>query len=150
MYKIADPIKNTAFDIHEYLDSDFSGGHSNCSSLASSYLAPLTAWLKEYGFKAMITEFGAANGTECTSYVTDIVKYMAANEEYIGWTAWAAGPLWGTYSPCCADGKQWGSLEPGSKASDGSPGMYAGVWQHDIQPLLPTTLQKHGISSVHG
>jgi endoglucanase len=150
MYKITDPINNTAMDIHEYLDSDFSGDHANCTSLASTYLAPLIAWLKQYGFKAMITEFGAANGTQCSRYVTDLIKYMAANDEYIGWTAWAAGPFWGSNSPCCSDSKQWGSLEPGSTAADGTPGMYAGVWQGDIQPLLPTTLQKSGISSVNG
>jgi len=150
MQKITDPVNNTAFDIHEYLDSDFSGGHSNCSQLASTNLAPLTAWLKQYGFKAMITEFGAANGTECSSYVKDIINYMAENDEYIGWTAWAAGPLWGTSSPCCTDSKNWGSLEPGSLAADGSPGLYETVWVPEIQPLLPTTLQKSGISSIHG
>jgi endoglucanase len=97
----------------------------------------------------MITEFGAANGTECSSYVTDIINYMAENDEYIGWTAWAAGPLWGKNSPCCSDSLQWGSLEPGSTAADGSPGMYEGVWV-EIQPLLPTTLQQNGISNVNG
>jgi endoglucanase len=75
---------------------------------------------------------------------------MAANSVYIGWTAWAAGPLWGSYSPCCADYGTWGSLEPGSLASDGSPGMYTGVWVNEIQPLLPTTLQKTGMSNVNG
>ncbi|KAN0101437.1 glycoside hydrolase family 5 protein [Hyaloscypha variabilis] len=150
MYKITDPVNNTALDIHEYLDSDFSGSHSNCTQSGPTNLAPLTAWLKQYGLKAMITEFGASNGTQCSSYVTDIIKYMAANDEYIGWTAWAAGPFWGTSSPCCSDSKNWGSLEPGSKAADGTPGMYASVWQGDIQPLLPTTLQKSGISSIHG
>jgi endoglucanase len=98
----------------------------------------------------MITEFGAANGTECSSYVTDIINYMAENDEYIGWTAWAAGPLWGKNSPCCSDSLQWGSLEPGSTAADGSPGMYEGVWVDEIQPLLPTTLQQNGISNVNG
>ena len=98
----------------------------------------------------MITEFGAANGTECSSYVTDIVNYMAENDEYIGWAAWAAGPLWGKNSPCCSDSAQWGSLEPGSTAADGSPGMYEGVWLSEIRPLLPTTLQQSGISNVNG
>jgi endoglucanase len=98
----------------------------------------------------MITEFGASNGTECSSYVSDIINYMANNDEYIGWTAWAAGPLWGSYSPCCADSGTWGSLEPGIPASDGTPGMYEGVWVDDIQPLLPTTLQKTGISNLKG
>lgn len=47
---------------------------------------------------------------------------MSDNDVYIGWTAWAAGPFWGTSSPCCTDSKALGSLEPGSLASDGSPG----------------------------
>lgn len=83
---------------------------------------------------------------------------------YIGW---AAGPLWGTYSPCCNDGHQWGSLEPGSLAADGSSGyvliiqnkcdtitdqlhyrLYYTVWQKVIQPLLPKHLQKSGISVI--
>ena len=98
----------------------------------------------------MITEFGAANGTQCADYLTDMVNYMAENDVYIGWTAWAAGPLWGSYSPCCTDESQWGSLEPGSVAGDGSPGLYETVWLKLIQPLLPTTLQKTGISSVNG
>jgi endoglucanase len=139
-----------AFDIHEYLDVDFSGTHSVCSSLASTYLAPLTAWLQQYGFKAMITEFGAANGTECDSYVVDIINYMADNPEYIGWSAWAAGPLWGSNSACCANSAQWGSLEPDSLASDGSPGMYETVWLAEIEPLLPTNLQETGISNLNG
>ncbi|CZT44395.1 probable endoglucanase 1 precursor [Rhynchosporium secalis] len=150
MFQITDPMNNTAFDIHEYLDEDFSGTHALCSQPAASNLAGVTSWLQKYGYKAMITEFGASNGTQCATYLTDMVKYMAANDVYIGWTAWAAGPLWGTYSPCCADSRLWGSLEPGSVASDGSPGLYQTVWQKLIQPLLPTTLQKTGISNVKG
>lgn len=98
----------------------------------------------------MITEFGAANGTECDSYIVDILNYMSSNPVYIGWTAWAAGPLWGSYSACCADSEQWGSLEPDSLASDGSPGMYETVWLKEIEPLLPSTLQKTGISNING
>ena len=70
--------------------------------------------------------------------------------EYIGWTAWAAGPLWGTSAPCCNDGVPLGSLEPGSRAGDGSPGLYYTVWEKDIEPLLPRNLQRNGISSVNG
>jgi endoglucanase len=97
----------------------------------------------------MITEFGGSNGTECASYITDMVNYMAANDVYIGWTAWAAGPFWGTNSPCCTDSAKWGSLEPGSLAADGSPGLYTTVWLKLIQPLLPTTLVRSGISSLN-
>jgi endoglucanase len=97
----------------------------------------------------MITEFGGSNGTQCDSYITGIIDYMAANDVYIGWTAWAAGPLWGSYSACCADSLEWGSLEPGSVASDGSPGMYTTVWLEEIQPLLPDTLVTSGISNLN-
>lgn len=150
MFKLKDQINNTAFDIHEYLDSDFSGTHTECTQLASVQLAPLTAWLEQFEFKAMITEFGAPNGTQCAPYVADIINYMAANSVYIGWTAWAAGPLWGSNSPCCTNFQPWSSLEPGSVAADGTPGWYTTVWQTELQPLLPKTLQSHGISNIHG
>ena len=150
MYKIKDPLNNTAFDIHEYLDTDYSGSHQECVNLASTKLAPVTAWLKKYGFKAMITEFGASPLASCNTYVTDILNYMATNDVYIGWTAWAAGPMWGTRSPCCNDNKDFGSLEPDSTASDGSPGLYTTLWVDQIQKLLPTTLVWSGMSSVTG
>lgn len=127
LVNLKDPLNNTAFDIHEYLDADYSGGHALCASPADTNLADLTSWLKANQFKAMITEFGSANGTQCQPYLEGMLGYMRDNPEYIGWTAWAAGPFWGTNSACCTDSKQWGSLEPGSKASDGGPGMYETV-----------------------
>ncbi|KAH7377975.1 putative endoglucanase 1 [Cadophora sp. MPI-SDFR-AT-0126] len=150
LYKLKDPLNNTAFDIHEYIDTDYSGSHLQCVNLASQKLASVTAWLKKYQFKAMITEFGVGNGTQCQSYLTDIITYMEKNPEYIGWTAWAAGPFWGSASPCCTDSKQYGSLEPGSTAADGSPGLYTTIWVNQIQKLLPKTLVWKGVSSVTG
>lgn len=98
----------------------------------------------------MVTEFGGDNNTMCENYLRQAVTYMADNPEYIGWTAWAAGPLWGTSSPCCTDGRALGSLEPGSRASDGSPGLYYTVWLKYILPLLPKNLQRNGMSSING
>jgi endoglucanase len=49
--KLKDPENNTAFDIHEYLDSDYSGGHADCSQPAASNLAAVTSWLKQNKFK---------------------------------------------------------------------------------------------------
>ena len=79
-----------------------------------------------------------------------ILDYMAQNEEYIGWTAWAAGPFWGPNSPCCTDSKQLGSLEPGSKAGDGGPSLYDTVWVPVMQKKVPAELQWSGIASVKG
>jgi len=46
MNKFKDPANNTAIDIHEYLDVDFSGGHQDCVSDPATHLKDLTAWLK--------------------------------------------------------------------------------------------------------
>ena len=148
--KLTDSGNNLAIDIHEYLDTDFSGGHSTWAQDGPSNLAGVTAWLKQYNLKAMITEFGGANNTQCATYLKNMINYMADNPEYIGWTAWAAGPFWGTYSPCCTDSSQWGSLEPGSTAAGGAPSLYDTVWKPVIQPLVPKNLQKNGISNVNG
>ncbi|KAK5109357.1 hypothetical protein LTR62_007127 [Meristemomyces frigidus] len=150
MYMLRDPIKNTAIDIHEYLDVDFSGQHQNCTQPFPSNLAFLTSWLKEYQLKAFITEFGGDNNTGCDNLLIQAIDYLDANEEYIGWTAWAAGPLWGTSSPCCNSGVNLGSLEPGSKAQDGSPGLYYTVWLKVLEKLVPTGLSRFGISSIYG
>lgn len=170
LYKLVDPLNNTAIDIHEYLDVDFSGSHKECVNSFQDELGPLTDWLRQYNLKAMITEFGGDNNTQvysksllsdplsltdhlvtqCADLLTSAIDYMSSNPEYIGWTAWAAGPFWGPYSPCCTDSQQFGSLEPGSLAGDGSPGLYSTVWQPVIQPLVPNQLQREGISNVNG
>ncbi|KAK4235900.1 glycoside hydrolase superfamily [Achaetomium macrosporum] len=150
IHKLADPEENLAIDIHEYLDEDFSGGHAACTQDPATNLAGVTAWLKEHKLKAFVTEFGGSNTTACTTILNGILDYMAQNEEYIGWTAWAAGPFWGPNSPCCTDSKQWGSLEPGSKAANGGPSLYDTVWVPVIQKKVPAELQWSGIASVNG
>ncbi|KAH7124172.1 glycoside hydrolase superfamily [Dendryphion nanum] len=147
MYKLQDTLNNTAIDVHQYFEE---GGSNVCTISAPVVYAPLTAWLKKYKLKAMVTEWGAANGTQCAGYVNDMLTYVARNSEYIGWAAWAAGPFWGSNSPCCSDGHSWGSLEPGSKASDGGASLYDTVWLRVIQPLLPKKLQRTGLSSING
>ena len=54
MYKLVDPLKNTAIEVHEYLDEDFSGGHAECTQPGPSNLAGLTAWLKKYNLKYIL------------------------------------------------------------------------------------------------
>jgi endoglucanase len=53
LYRLVDPLNNTAIDIHEYLDSDFSGSHSVCSQPAPENLAGLTEWLNTYQLKVI-------------------------------------------------------------------------------------------------
>ena len=93
LYQLTDPLSNTAIDIHEYLDVDFSGSHQACTQSGPANLAGVTSWLQQHNLKAMITEFGGDNNTQCAQYLKDLVNYMAANPVYIGWAAWAAGPF---------------------------------------------------------
>lgn len=105
---------------------------------------------QENNLKAFITEFGGSDNEGCATLLTEMLNYMADNEEYIGWTAWAAGPFWGTNSPCCTDSAQLGSLEPGSKAASGGQSLYDSVWVPVFQPLVPEKLQWSGKASVAG
>ncbi|OTB01754.1 glycoside hydrolase family 5 protein [Hypoxylon sp. CI-4A] len=150
LHQFIDPLNNTAIDIHEYLDVDFSGSHSECVSDPATNMAAVTSWLKEHNLKAFVTEFGGHNNTGCDDMLTDFLNYMADNDVYLGWTAWAAGPFWGTASPCCTDSASYGSLEPGSKAADGGPSLYDTVWLKVFQPLVPSKLQWTGPASVSG
>jgi len=150
IHKLVDPLNNTAVDIHEYLDQDFSGGNLACTQEPAANLAAVTAWLRENKLKAFITEFGGSNTTACATMLNGLLDYMAQNEEYIGWTAWAAGPFWGPNSPCCTNQAQYGSLEPGSKAADGGPSLYDTVWVPVISKKIPAKLQWSGPASVKG
>ncbi|EIM82017.1 endoglucanase 1 [Stereum hirsutum FP-91666 SS1] len=148
MFMLQDPLNNTAIDIHEYLDTDFSGSHSACVQSGPANLDFLTSWLQEHGLKAMITEFGGSSNEMCSEFIEQLIDYMAANDEYIGWSAWAAGPLWGVNSACCTDSAQLGSLEPFTFAADGSPSMYDTVWVPSIRPRIPADLKTSGVSSL--
>ncbi|KAK0391522.1 hypothetical protein NLU13_1022 [Sarocladium strictum] len=149
MGKIKDPANNWVLDIHEYLDADFSGTKSECVNSFADNLAELTAWLRANGLKAMVTEFGGSDSDACKAMVADALQYMQSNDEYIGWTAWAAGPLWGTNSPCCTSSGQLGSLEPGSTAAGGGPGLYDSVWLPVFVPNIPGTLDWDGAIDSH-
>ncbi|KAI1767515.1 glycoside hydrolase superfamily [Hypoxylon sp. FL1150] len=150
LQNFTDPLNNTAIDVHEYLDSDYSGTHSECVNDPTTKLDDLTSWLEEYNLKAFITEFGGLNNSGCDDMLTGFVNYMADNDVYIGWTAWSAGPLWGSRSPCCTTTQSFGSFEPNSTANDGSPGLYDTLWLPVIQPLVPEQLQWSGAASVDG
>ncbi|KAH7879311.1 endoglucanase 1 [Lentinula edodes] len=132
--QIVDPLNNTAIDIHEYLDEDFSGSHDTCTQPGPTNLAALTTWLQENNLKAIVSEFGGSNDPTCLELVPQLISYLSENDVYIGWSAWAAGPFWGTNSPCC--GPEVGSLEPGQLDEEGGPNGYTTVWQAVIQPNI--------------
>jgi len=72
-----------------------------------------------YAFRAILSELGGGDNDACRQQLSDLFKYLSENDEWVGWAYWAAGPIWGTASPCC--GPDVGSIEPGQITKNGTP-----------------------------
>ncbi|MGH1587920.1 glycoside hydrolase family 5 protein [Methylobacterium phyllosphaerae] len=96
MLGISDPIRNTAYDMHQYLDKDGGGSGVICAkSSGSTRLAAATVWLREHGKRAFLGEFGTADNDECLSELRDLLKFLSVNKDvWLGWTYWAGGGHW--------------------------------------------------------
>ena len=96
---IDDPFDNFAYDMHLYLDYDFSGTHEECVSedWGVQNLVLATQWLEENGFKAFLGEFGGGSNERCFEALNNTISYLDDHPSWIGWAYWAAGPLWGDY-----------------------------------------------------
>ena len=60
---VKDPLHNFAFEVHQYLDSDGSGTHSNVVSatVGAERLQAVTQWAEDTGNRLFLGEFGVAN-----------------------------------------------------------------------------------------
>lgn len=100
MLQITDPIDNTLFEVHQYLDANSGGGSGACVSetIGSERLVKWVGWLREHGKKGFIGEFAGRNDATCKAAVDDMLTYMHENSDVIsGWLWWAGGPGWGEY-----------------------------------------------------
>ena len=100
MLGIKDPIDNYVYEVHQYLDSDFSGTHASCVSttIGSESLAAFTQWLKQNQRRGFLGEFAAANNATCMTALDDMLAYIDKHRDvWVGWTWWSAGPWWGNY-----------------------------------------------------
>jgi endoglucanase len=98
MARFKDPGKNFAFEVHQYLDDDFSGTKNNCSRAddAVAALKTFTSWLKENGFRGFLGEFGVpADKVRCIDALKSMVDVTEENKDvWTGWTYWVAGDWW--------------------------------------------------------
>lgn len=100
-------------NVHQYLDSDFSGNHDNCQTnlmttgATGFNLDAFTQWLQANSLTAMLTEFGAGkDSTTCTPALTSLLNYLrqystkatGGTYGYVGWQIWSVGHGWGTYN----------------------------------------------------
>ena len=98
--KVTNPDGSTSglvYDVHKYFDSDSSGTSSSCKDdpQIDSAFGPLATYLKSAGRKALLTETGGGDGTDCTGQdgpVSKAFDFMAQNSDvFLGWVGWAAG-----------------------------------------------------------
>lgn len=120
---ISDPYKNTAIEMHQYLDSDGSGTSGTCVSttIGAERLAAATSWLQANGLKGFLGEIGAGNNSDCITAVYGALESMQVSGAWIGALWWAAGPWWGDY---------FTSIEPPSGAA------IANVLPQALEPFL--------------
>lgn len=103
-------LSKIIINVHQYLDSDYSGTKDQCSINLNSTgdggynLSEFAEYLQRNQMKAMITEFGAGKDeATCRTAMTGLLNFMkdhsAKNNGYgfIGWTIWSAGHGWGDY-----------------------------------------------------
>ncbi|KAJ3144543.1 hypothetical protein HK101_002651, partial [Irineochytrium annulatum] len=93
---IKDPMNNFIFDMHQYLDQDFSGTNGQeCVQNGPAVLADATNWLRTNGKQAIIGEIGVIGSAACQSALDATLSFMDSNSDvWVGYTYWAAGSAW--------------------------------------------------------
>ncbi len=97
MLKIEDPADNFAYEVHQYLNSDFTGFAPDCQSpdIGVSSLTPVTAWAKQHGKRAFLGEIGVGANRVCLDALDRVMRFMDDNSDvWLGWTYWAGGTWW--------------------------------------------------------
>lgn len=100
MLAITDPINNYAFDVHQYLDGNYSGTSEQCVSttIGAEKLVEFTNWLRQNSKRGFLGEFGGGRNATCYAALDNMLTYIDANADvWLGWTYWAAGPWWDEY-----------------------------------------------------
>ncbi len=94
-----DPADNMAFDFHQYFDGNSSGATANCvpETEALRRIGVATAWLRKTGNRGMLTEFGVGRSPECQPVLAAVLRHLADNPEWQGWTIWASSAWFGAY-----------------------------------------------------
>lgn len=94
MLGVKDPADNYAYELHQYLDSDFSGTHPECRNeqIGVTTLTEVTEWLRHNNKRGFLGEFGAGRNDVCLAALENMLTFIDKNRDaWLGWTYWAAG-----------------------------------------------------------
>ena len=131
---VQDPLNNYAFEVHQYLDSDGSGTHTNVVSatIGVDRLTAVTQWAEANGAKLFLGEYGVASDATSLTAMDNMLTYMQQHTDvWQGATYWAGGPWWGN--------SYWGSIEPTGTVGNyvDKPQMVV-LEEHINHPVPPT------------
>lgn len=94
---VIDPLERYVIEVHQYFDDDSSGKSpvAVSGSCGSERLREFQNWARQRRVKAFLGEFGGADNPASHNALADICQEMSANPDvWLGWAAWAAGPMW--------------------------------------------------------
>ncbi|RXR05951.1 glycoside hydrolase family 5 protein [Pseudoxanthomonas composti] len=115
---LRDPKNKVIYEVHQYLDADYSGTKPECVSatVGAEKLASFTSWLRKNGKVGFLGEFGAADNPTCMAALENMLKYMQDNRDvWAGWSYWAAGPWWNQNYPFLVQPDKAGNARPQMK-----------------------------------
>jgi endoglucanase len=93
---VVDSENNYAFELHQYLDSDYSGTSPTVvTGAGATVLVAVTASLRAAGKKAFLGETGVGTSAAALAELEAELDYLDANRDvWLGVTLWAGGPWW--------------------------------------------------------
>ncbi|MBO6754762.1 MAG: glycoside hydrolase family 5 protein [Roseibium sp.] len=100
MTNVQDPLNRFIFDVHQYMDKNFSGTNRTCPRVDDAILAleGVTGWLRQHGFTGFLGEFGGTKSPDCMDGLAEMAGYVDSQSDvWAGWAAWAGGEWWGDY-----------------------------------------------------
>lgn len=92
---VNDPLNRTVFEVHQYVDSNFSGTKADCITPAkiTEILNKVKTWADANKKRVFLGEFGVANTAACTPTLKAALVALR-DPAWIGWTYWSAGAWW--------------------------------------------------------
>lgn len=97
MEDLRDPVRNMAFEFHQYLDADFSGTKDTCPNpqAGANAIRRVSDWLQQGGRRGFLGEFGAPANDPCLQGLDLMLSEMDRRQDlWMGWAYWAAGAWW--------------------------------------------------------
>lgn len=93
---LKDPLNRMLLEVHQYVDSNYSGTKADCISPAklTDILTKVQTWAVANQQRMFLGEFGVADTPACTPTLQAALVALR-NPAWGGWTYWSAGAWWG-------------------------------------------------------